>query len=72
MTYDAPSFGDVAFADGNAYLASGGDVHVVNIKSGRGAAEPIPGEYSGGLTATENAVYFLIDGRYLVCGDFSP
>jgi outer membrane protein assembly factor BamB len=71
-TYDAPSFGDVAFADGNVYLASGNDVHVVNIKSGRGTAVPIPGEYTAGLTAAADAVYFVVDGRYLVCGDFSP
>ena len=70
-TYDAPSFGGVAFRGGNVYLASGSDVHVVNVKSGRGAAVPIPGEYTAGLATTEEAVYFVVDGRYLVRGDFS-
>jgi outer membrane protein assembly factor BamB len=69
-TYDAPSFGAVAFGDGHVYLASGKDIHVLDIRSGRGAAVPIPGEYSTGLTATENAVYFVVEGGHLVCGEF--
>jgi outer membrane protein assembly factor BamB len=70
-TYDAPSFGGVAFGDGYVYLASGGDVHVVNIRFGRGGPVPIPGKYTGGLTAIGDAVYFVVDGRYLVRGKFS-
>jgi len=67
--YDAPSFGDIAYSKNRVYLASGDTIHVINANSGRGKPVELPGEYSEGLTVKEGNIYFVMDDKYLVCGE---
>lgn len=66
--YDGPSFGDIVYDNNRVYLVSGDSIHVINANTGRGKPVELPGEYSEGFIINDSVAYFIMDGKYLICG----